>query len=326
MSLFNSRQHGNHPRKTITLPPRPPPSRIPPYFWVPVLGMSSLCIYTYYAFLDEVPMTRRKRWLATSSQYEELIGDQQYKQLLTQYKGKILPETHRAAVTVKRVGGRIAQASQKFALDEKLSSASKSPYTYTVVRSDQANAFVLPNNHVFVLTGLFKYVKDEDELAAVLGHEVAHNLARHAGERLSGGIIVQVVAGILFVMDPSGVLSSLFLPAASILHELPHSRQQETEADRIGVYLAASACYDPRAAERVFQAMGEGFAAGAPPEFLSTHPSNATRITQFENWMPDAMLEYEGEFGDRCSSVRSDMQAARQLAAADYASERATRT
>ena len=312
MSFFSN---GHLPRKNI-LPPRPPPLGIPAYLWAPVVGITGIGIYSYYAFLDEVPLTKRKRWLATSPQYEEQLGDRQYQQLLQNYKGKILPESHRATKTVKRVGGRIANASQQFAADEKLKFASKSPYTYTVVRSDQANAFVLPNNHVFVLSGLFNFVKDEDELAAVLGHEAAHNLARHAGERLSGGIIVQVIASSLFMLDPSGVLASLFIPVANILHELPHSRQHETEADRIGILLAAHACYDPRASKRVFQAMGQGV-KGAPPEFLSTHPSHTTRIAQFDDWLPAAIQEYEGGFGDRCSSLRADMKAARQLAALD---------
>jgi metalloendopeptidase OMA1, mitochondrial len=310
MSLFQTRRH-----VTGNSLPRPPV--VPPYLWVPAVGITGLGLYTYYAFLDEVPLTKRKRWIATTPQFEEHIGDQQYQQLLQQYKGKILPESHRASVTVKRVGGRIAKASEKFVADERLKFASKSPYSYTVVRSDEANAFVLPNNHVFVLTGLFNYVKDEDELAAVLGHEVAHNLARHVGERLSGGVLVQIIGGFLLLLDPSGVLTYFFLPVVNILRELPHSREHESEADRIGIHLAATACHDPRAAKRVFEAMGKGI-SGAPPEFLSTHPSHSTRIVQFDEWLPSAIQEYEGEYGNRCSSVRSDMQAARRLVAEDF--------
>ena len=84
--------------------------------------------------------------------------------------------------------------------------SSNPPYTYTVIRSSDANAFVLPGNHVFVLTGLFKYVRDEDELASIMGHEMAHNLARHAGERLSDTILLSILHRLSLFIDPSGTL------------------------------------------------------------------------------------------------------------------------
>ena len=219
-----------------------------------------------------------------------------------------------ASKTVRRVGTRIAAASKEFAKRHPQTSLSPAPYTYTVVQSDQANAFVLPNNHVFVLTGLFKYVKDEDELAAVMGHETAHNLARHAGERVSGNLVVNIFARLMLLVDPSGVLSTIIVPAAQLVHGLPNSREAEGEADRIGIDLAALACYDPRAAERVFRAMKEG-SDGAPPEFLSTHPSHDSRISKFQEWMPDALAIYNSDSGERCKTVRDDMAQARYQAA-----------
>ena len=93
---------------------------------------------------------------------------------------------------------------------------------------------------------------------AVLGHEQAHCLARHAGERVSGGFLTSILARFVLLLDPTGVLYALFVPAAALLRELPHSRDQEIEADHIGLYLAAEACYDPRAAKRVFGRMKAG--------------------------------------------------------------------
>ena len=105
-----------------------------------------------------------------SPAWERSLGDQEYKNLLQKYRRDILPASHRACITVQRVGSRIASAADKFAKEQvSPESVSKSKYTFTVVRSDMANAFVLPNNHVFVMTGLFQFVRDEDELAAVLG-------------------------------------------------------------------------------------------------------------------------------------------------------------
>lgn len=227
-------------------------SALPVYVWLPAVGLAGTLAYGYFAFLDEAPLSKRKRWIATSPQWERQMGDQEYKKLLRSFKGDILPSNHRASVTIERVGSRLMHASKTFAQETPNVHLSPSPYTYTVVRSDTANAFVLPNNHVFVLTGLFEYIQNEDELAAVLGHEMAHNLARHAGERISGGFMVNIVARLLFLIDPSGLLSSLFVPASALLHNLPHSRQAESEADEIGIALAAEACYDPRAAKRVF--------------------------------------------------------------------------
>ena len=312
---------------------RPPPrgipnSGLPFYIWMPAVSTVGLIGYTYYAYLDEVPLTHRKRWIATSPQWEANMGDQEYRKLLKQFqaKGQVLPPDHRASMTVQRVGSSIAKAAKKFAAEHELTHSSNAPYTYTVVRDDMANAFVLPNNHVFVMTGLFKYLKNEDDLAAVIGHECAHNLARHAGEKISGSLVVNMIARLSLLIDPSGAFMTIFLPATALLRDLPHSRTQETEADQIGLYLSAEACYDPRAAKRVFAAMKQGLdKAGSPPEFMSTHPSHESRIANFDDWIPDAMKLYHGtkqnngfhmsDSGDRCHHVRQRMQAARKDAA-----------
>jgi predicted Zn-dependent protease len=238
--------------------------------------------------------------------------------MLQQNRSDILPPDHRASVTVRRVGARIARAADKFAaqhgLEDQVKGSGKP--TFTVIRSDMANAFVLPNNHVFVLTGLFRYARDEDELAAVLGHEQAHCLARHAGERVSGGFLTSIIARFVLLLDPTGVLYALFVPASALLRELPHSRDQEIEADHIGLYLAAEACYDPRAAKRVFGRMkaGDGGDAAATPEFVSTHPSYDTRLSKFDEWMPDALSQFNADGGYRCRHVREEMKKARILA------------
>jgi predicted Zn-dependent protease len=142
---------------------------IPAYIWMPAVGLTGSMMYSYFSHLEEVPLTKRKRWIATSEEMEQMLGDEEYKKLLIQFRGNILPAQHPAAVTVERVGSRIANASRIFAAQNpKSTTIASAPYTYTVIRSDQANAFVLPNNHVFVLTGLFKYVKDEVSIGGVL--------------------------------------------------------------------------------------------------------------------------------------------------------------
>lgn len=307
----------------------PPLFGLPPYIWMTAGGTTLALGYVYFSYLEEVPLTHRKRWIATSPQLEKQLGDQEYRNLLRQFQGKILPPSHPASRTVERVGSRIAASALQFAKEQNVQHMIRSransnqtqvpPFTYTVVRSEQANAFVLPGNHVFVMTGLFRYVRDEDELASVLGHETAHNVARHAGEKMSGSAVVNLLARLSLLFDPSGVTLTLMLPAAALFRELPHSRTQETEADQIGVHLAASACYDPRASKRVFAAMKQGADTGGkqqqPPEFLSTHPSHESRISNFDKWIPDAMRLFESDGGERCRRVRRDMALARQHAA-----------
>ena len=123
------------------------------------------------------------------------------------------------------------------------------------------------------------------------------------------------MARLSLLIDPSGVIFTLLIPATAVFRDLPNSRQQEMEADQIGVHLAAQACFDPRAAPRVFKALKEGHDGHRQPaEFLSTHPSHDRRIAKFDDYMPEAVKVYEGEFGDRCRDIRQAMSEARRMA------------
>jgi len=316
-------------------------SQIPSYILIPAGGIAGTLFCSYFYFLEEVPFTKtkRKRIIAISPEWERKLGEQECTALLQKYRKDILPANHRASATVNRVGQRIANAADQLAREQKQllkhppeqACGYASNFSYTVVRSDMANAFVLPNNHVFVLTGLFRYVRDEDELAAVLGHEMGHVMVRHAGERISNSMMKNIIARVLFLFDPTGFISSVFLPVTTLLYDLPHSRSHEIEADYIGIQLAARACYDPRAAKRVFLAMKNGDegkkntdksqsrSPSSPPsnEFISTHPSYDTRLSNFEEWMPEALSKLEGDGGMKCERVRNEMKKARRKAAQD---------
>ena len=161
------------------------------------------------------------------------------------------------------------------------------------------------------MTGLFRYMRDEDDLAAVLGHETAHNVARHAGEKMSAHVAVNILARLSLLFDPTGVLFTWLIPAAIIFRELPNSRQQEIEADQIGLLLSAQACFDPRAAPRFFRKLQNDH-EGGNVEFLSTHPSHHRRIGRLEELMPGALQTFQQ---DRCAPLRQAMKEARQAAA-----------
>lgn len=132
---------------------------------------------------------------------------------------------------------------------------------------------------------------------------------------MSSGAVTGLLARLTLFLDPTGGYLMIFLPAAELLSSLPHSRTQETEADNIGMYLAAKACYDPEALGRVFQRMDQAGSNGSdknlslkPPEFLSTHPSDSTRINNMKKWLPrDNKLFHEDE-GERCRSLRRQIE------------------
>lgn len=171
-----------------------------------------------------------------------------------------------------------------------------------------------------VLTGIFKYAKTEDELGGILGHEMAHNLARHQGEKISSTFVVGMIARLSLLFDPSGGLMLIFLPAAELLSELPNSRTQEMEADRIGMHLAAEACFDPEALGRVFLRMDAAGSDGSdktlvfrPPEFLSTHPNDESRIAQMQKWLPENKRIFNQEEGERCRRLRREIAMANMM-------------
>jgi predicted Zn-dependent protease len=190
---------------------------------------------------------------------------------------------------VGRVGTRIAEATGRKDLQ----------WEFKVIEDQQANAFALPGGKVAVYTGILPITRDDAGLAAVLGHEVAHAIARHGAERLSQDLLVQVgLAGTMTALsnrDPKTVQSvgALLGAGASVGLLLPWGRGQESEADHLGLIYMAKAGYDPHAARDLWVRMAEASkGSGKPPEFLSTHPSEATRIKQIEGWLPEAMQYY----------------------------------
>lgn len=142
--------------------------------------------------------------------------------------------------------------------------------------SDQANAFVLPGGKVFVYSGIFPVCKNNDGLAAVMGHEIAHNMAQHAAEKMSQMALLQPIVWGLMYLDYTGVTMGLGRFLGSMMLDLGimrvSSREQESEADHIGLMLMAAACYDPKEAVGLWERM-ERLDKETPPEWLSTHPS-----------------------------------------------------
>ena len=169
------------------------------------------------------------------------------------------------------------------------------PWEVNVIESDQLNAWCMPGGKIAFYSGLITRLKlSDDEIAAVMGHEIAHALREHARERASEQMAANIgIAAATAALGGGSGLSGMGQMAYNLTMGLPNSRVHETEADRIGVELAARAGYDPRAAVSLWQKMGQASSGKAGPEFLSTHPSSATRIQDLQNYAARVMPLYE---------------------------------
>lgn len=237
------------------------------------------------AACQTVPLTGRHQLLLISPQEEKSLGEEAYKKTLKESK---LSQDQAATDMVRRVGQRIAKAADRPDFE----------WEFNLVEDKTPNAFCLPGGKVVFYTGILPFTKDETGLAVVMGHEVAHALARHGAERMSTGLLTDLAgktAGAIFgggSPETASAVEQAFGIGAGVGVVLPFGRQQESEADRIGLTLMAKAGYDPRQATEFWKRMSQG-QNGAPPEFLSTHPSDATRIKQIQGWLPEAMKVYE---------------------------------
>lgn len=232
----------------------------------------------YISSRQEIPYTHRYHSVLVDVETEKLLGEQTFRQILTEakMKGTLLSPNHMASRMVERVGKRIAVvASDNYGggFSEQMKGMN---WEFAVIRSAEVNAFVVPGGKVVVYSGLLNIISSEDELAAVLAHEVAHVLARHAAERMTQGSIIELIRMIAYL----GFGIPLFSGPLQALFFLPNSRQAEAEADTIGVQLAARACYNPMAAASVFRKLGleEKKAGMAIPSFLRTHPVTEERV------------------------------------------------
>lgn len=235
---------------------------------------------------ETVPITGRSQLVLVSEGTEVQMGLESYQAILGKSK---LSTDARLTEQVARVGRRIAEATGR----------SDYQWEFKLIEDKQVNAFCLPGGKVAVYTGILPVTRDDAGLAAVLGHEVAHAVARHGGERMSQQLAVQGVTlagtqALLAGRDPATVqlVSGLLGAGATVGLLMPWGRAQESEADRLGLIYMAKAGYHPRAARDLWVRMGEG-SKGGQPEFLSTHPLPATRVAQIEAWIPEALQYYQ---------------------------------
>ncbi len=243
-----------------------------------------------------VPLTGRRTFdLVPDSQVIALANDQ-YGEVL---KKSQLSQDSAKVQMVQRVGQKIASATETFLKQNNQADEIKDfKWQFSLIQDDKTvNAWAMPGGKVAVYTGLLPVTQDENGLAVVLGHEIAHAIAKHGNERMSQGLIAQlggVGLSVALAQQPVAT-QQLFQTAygvgANVGFLLPYSRVQENEADRIGLVLMALAGYDPRNAVPLWQRMAAQGGARTP-EFLSTHPNPQSRIENIKSLIPEAMKYY----------------------------------
>lgn len=241
------------------------------------VGVIAAGVY-YVSHLEKVPFTGRTRFMTMKEREEERLGEMMYQKLLVTHGAHILPGNHPYSIRVSEVAKRLVASSP----------LSNKPWTFHVIDNPQANCFVIPGQHVFVFTGILPIFQDEDGMAAVLGHEIGHQIARHSAEKLTlykGLVLLEILVSTIFDI-PKFFQRTLF----NLAIDLPFSRKCETEADHIGVLLMAKACYNPEAAVGVFERLAKYSekSTSRMSSYLSTHPASASRALKIKEWLPEA--------------------------------------
>ena len=218
------------------------------------------------------------------AQYDQFLGENQV------VKGTA------EAVMISRVGQRIASAAERWLSANGYPGYLKDyQWEYNLVNDETVNAWCMPGGKIVFYTGILPITQTERGVAVVMGHEVAHALADHGAQRMSAATLQQLgaVAGNVAINDPQkrNMFNQAYGIGSTIGLMLPFSRSHETEADRIGLQIMAIAGYNPDEAAELWKRMKANSGNQAPPEFLSTHPSNDTRIANLTEWSPLAKSE-----------------------------------
>jgi predicted Zn-dependent protease len=257
----------------------------------------TLFLVSLIAGCSENLVTGRKQLSLVSETELQSMAKQEYQIFLTANK-VVNANTNRDAEMVRRVGSRIATAITTYYNDKGLTSVLEGyQWEFNLVDDKDANAWCMPGGKVVVYTGLLPITQNEAALAVVIGHEIAHAVAQHGSERMSQALLQQLggVALQVALANKKAETQNFFMTAygvgSTVGGLLPFSRKEETEADKYGLYFSAMAGYNPQEAIPFWERMAA--AGGAkPPEFLSSHPSDQTRIANIKSYMPQALKYY----------------------------------
>ncbi|MBW6491576.1 MAG: M48 family metallopeptidase [Lentimicrobium sp.] len=260
------------------------------------IRLYSLILVLLMVSCSKVPLTGRRQlnFIPVS-----MLGEMS----LTNYQAFLtdnppLPANNANTVLVKNAGNRISQAVENYLNENRLAEkAGKFSWEFNLVQNEAINAWCMPGGKVVFYTGILPYVKDESGIAVVMGHEIAHAVANHGGERMSQQLALMlggVTLNVALQQQPAltrDIFNSVY-GVGSVLGPLAYSRKHEYEADKLGLIFMAKAGYDPARAITFWEEMA-AIPGQAPPEFLSTHPSNQKRIKALRDFIPEANNYYQ---------------------------------
>ena len=257
----------------------------------------TLITIVFFQTCSSVPLTGRSQLNMIPSSEMLTMSFQQYDEFLKESK---LSTNQTEINRIKSVGGKIRAAVEKYMKSNNLSDRLNGyKWEFNLVQDEQVNAWCMPGGKVVVYTGILPVTQDEAGLAIVMGHEIAHAIAEHGNERMSQQLLQQAGAvGLMVAMEDEpaetqALWLSVYGVGTTVGIMLPYSRTHESEADHLGLIFMAMAGYDPHAAPEFWKRMAAGKQGGSPPEFLSTHPSDQTRINDITSWIPEAMKYYK---------------------------------
>ncbi len=252
--------------------------------------VSILALIIFITSCSTVPITGRKRVNLIPDSQALPMAFQQYESFLTENK---LSTDAAATQQIKDVGSRISKAVDRFMRANGMTAEADSyKWEFNLIQDTIANAWCMPGGKVVFYTGILPICKNEDGIAAVMGHEIAHAFAKHGQERMTQGLAAQlggiaVAVGTANKPEQTREIWNIAYGVGSQLGMLKYSRVHETEADKLGLVFMSMAGYRPEEAVNIWIRMSEKGGA-APPEFLSTHPSHGTRIQNLKNYMAEA--------------------------------------
>lgn len=260
-------------------------------------GIIALLGLALLSACSTVPETGRSQLTLVSDAQVQSMAAQGFAEMKQELTVSQNPEMN---ARLRRVGERIVKAARARGADL----PPPAQWEFVVFEDEAVNAFAMPGGKVGFYTGIFPLFENDDDLAVVMGHEIAHVAADHGRERVSQQMTAQVAgAGLALGLglgevrqDSAQIALAAFGAGSTVFGILPYSRLQESEADEVGLIYSASAGYDPRRSISLWQRMAEQVGA-RPPEFLSTHPSENTRIRRLQKLMPEVMPLYEQASG-----------------------------
>ena len=246
----------------------------------------------------ENAITGRNQLSLLSEAELQSMAVQQYRQFLSQNR-VVSPSGNQDAEMVRRVGQRLTTAITNYYRSKGLASELEGfQGEYNLVDGKEVNAWCMPGGKMVVYTGLLPVSQNEAALAVVVGHEIAHAVAKHGNERMSQVLLAEGIGTIGGAVTAgnskvNSIFNAVYGPGASIGVLLPNSRKQELEADKFGLIFTAMAGYNPQEAIPLWQRMQQLSNGQRPPEFLSTHPTEESRIERLRALMPEAMKYYK---------------------------------